>query len=381
LDYDFSKELFLDISVYDYVSKKLLGSAQIEVGRVLGKRHNQSSQRMKPAGTLYVQILPFTSPKSEKMVTFSLIGGLRPKVNVYYEVHKRDFFETVALWTAVYRSDCVYVKGTVIWENSSIPLYDVATNMLVDGSLDTQIYECPIRILFWEHKKTKRHEVIGSVETTIAGLMDACKNETILWLQDSGSREYIKVQSIYVSGSEEDVSDRTGCNATVPVSTPLQAHKPHAENFSLMPKPTFVDYVTGGCELDLSVAIDFTASNGNPMIPGTPHYIDSNSLNEYEKAIIAIGSIVTKYDTDQKSHVWGFGAKYEGITRHAFQLGDHTHVRGVKGILTAYRQTFARGLCMSSPVVITEVIRIAAKRAKAKLEKAQEEGKQSYSIL
>lgn len=380
LDYDFGKELFLDISVYDYVSKKLLGSAKIEVGRVLGKRHNQSSQRMKPSGTLFAQILPLTIPMSEKIVNFSLNSGLRPKVNAYFEVHKRDFFETVALWTAIYRSNCVYVKGTIQWENCSIPLYDVATNRLVESSSDTEIYQCPIRILLWEHKKTKRHKVIGSIETTIAGLMDACQNGTILWLQESSGREYIKVQYIHIS-EREDVLDCQPQDSSEPISPTLQIRQTRAEYSSLIPKPTFIDYITGGCELDLSVAIDFTASNGNPMIPGTPHYIDSNSLNEYEKAIIAIGSIVTKYDTDQKSHVWGFGAKYEGITRHAFQLGDHSHVSGVKGILTAYRQTFARGLCMSSPVVITDVIRIAAKRARAKLEKAQEEGKQSYSIL
>ena len=27
---------------------------------------------------------------------------------------------------------------------------------------------------------------------------------------------------------------------------------------------TFVDYINGGCEISLSVAIDFTGSNGNP---------------------------------------------------------------------------------------------------------------------
>jgi len=383
LDFEFDKELFLDVSIYDYDSKKLLGFAQIEVGRVLGKRQNQSLQRMKPAGTLFAQILPFTIPKSEKTVNFSLVGGLRRKVKAYYEVHKRDFFETVALWTAVYRSNYLYVKDDVEWEHCSIPLYDVATNKIVEGSSDSEIYECPIRILIWEHKKTKRHEVIGSVETTVAGLMDACKNGTTLWLQEKSShREYLKVKSIHVSGRDDVVSDQNRrLDDTVPVSSPSQAHISRVEYSPLSPKPTFVDYVAGGCELDFSVAIDFTASNGNPIIPGTPHCIDYNSLNEYEKAIISIGSIVTKYDTDQKSRVWGFGAKYEGVTRHAFQVGDHAHVSGVKGILTAYRETFARGLCMSSPVVITEVIKIAAIQAKAKLAKAEKEGKQSYSIL
>ena len=105
-------------------------------------------------------------------------------------------------------------------------------------------------------------------------------------------------------------------------------------------QPTFLDYINGTCELDLSVAIDFTASNGNPMTPGTPHYIDKDSLNEYEKAMYTIGSIVQKYDSEKLSQVWGFEAKYDNVVRNAFQVGDESHLWGVKGILEGYRNTF-----------------------------------------
>ena len=39
------------------------------------------------------------------------------------------------------------------------------------------------------------------------------------------------------------------------------------------------------------------------------------SMNGYEKAITAVGGILSKYDTDQQFPVWGFGAKYDGIVR------------------------------------------------------------------
>jgi Copine len=53
-------------------------------------------------------------------------------------------------------------------------------------------------------------------------------------------------------------------------------------------------------ELELCIAIDFTGSNGDPRRPGTLHYIHPDgSLNDYEKAITAVGSIIAKYDNDQ----------------------------------------------------------------------------------
>jgi hypothetical protein len=46
---------------------------------------------------------------------------------------------------------------------------------------------------------------------------------------------------------------------------------------------------------------------GDPNTPGTLHYInpDRSPLNEYETAIMTVGSFIAKYDTDQRIPVWG----------------------------------------------------------------------------
>ena len=113
------------------------------------------------------------------------------------------------------------------------------------------------------------------------------------------------------------------------------------------------------------MAIDFTGSNGDPRKPGTLHHIsrDGRSLNGYEKAITAVGGILSKYDTDQQFPVWGFGAKYDGVVRHCFQVGRTKEVHGVNGILEAYRSVFRTALIMSGPTVFTEVIELAAAQA------------------
>lgn len=54
---------------------------------------------------------------------------------------------------------------------------------------------------------------------------------------------------------------------------------------------TFLEYIFGGCEIQLSVAIDFTLSNGHPSERDSLHYLDMNK-NEYLHAIRSVGNIL-----------------------------------------------------------------------------------------
>lgn len=149
------------------------------------------------------------------------------------------------------------------------------------------------------------------------------------------------------------------------------------------PKPTFVDYLNGGCEIQLSVAIDFTGSNGDPRVPGTLHHLDpySGQKNDYEKAISAIGGVLANYDTDKNFPVWGFGAKFNGQLYNLFQCGATAEAHGIPGVLKAYHDVFKTGLVMSGPTVITQVIDAAAAFARKGQEEAKRVGRSKYSIL
>jgi hypothetical protein len=89
-----------------------------------------------------------------------------------------------------------------------------------------------------------------------------------------------------------------------------------------------------------------------------------NKWNDYQKAIIAVGSILAKYDSDGLVPTWGFGAKYGDTVRHCFQCGNEVQANGVQGILEAYRGVFNTPLTMSYPTDLTEVIRTAASYAR-----------------
>jgi hypothetical protein len=50
---------------------------------------------------------------------------------------------------------------------------------------------------------------------------------------------------------------------------------------NVTPRPSFLDYIRGGCTLNFLVAIDFTASNGDPRNPSSlHHYSDRPTIYE-----------------------------------------------------------------------------------------------------
>ena len=104
---------------------------------------------------------------------------------------------------------------------------------------------------------------------------------------------------------------------------------------------SFIDYLRGGMQINLTVAIDFTGSNGNPNQANSLHYLGPNP-NQYETAIRACGDIVAYYDYDQKFPAFGFGGKFYGnpVVDHCFPLNcnqNDPEIDGIDGILQTYR--------------------------------------------
>lgn len=65
---------------------------------------------------------------------------------------------------------------------------------------------------------------------------------------------------------------------------------------------TLAEYLQGGIRIGLSVGIDFTGSNGTPSSKSSLHYFNPaqpHNLNDYQKAILAIGNILLNYDDDK----------------------------------------------------------------------------------
>jgi Copine len=186
----------------------------------------------------------------------------------------------------------------------------------------------------------------------------------------------IQITKADVSGVEDVTKALQKTSVSVASRAAFVPNSPAAKGDDM-----FLEYVQGGCELNVAVAIDFTGSNGDPRIPGTLHYLSAGQRNDYEKAISAILDILGKYDTDKRYPVWGFGAKYGGEIQHCFQCGGADEHVGVQGVLDAYHSVFKSGLVMSGPTVFDGVIRTAGAHAISAQQAAKARGGQCYSIL
>ena len=116
-------------------------------------------------------------------------------------------------------------------------------------------------------------------------------------------------------------------------------------NIDAIKNYSFIDYLRGGMQINLTVAIDFTGSNGPPNMPNSLHYMGVKQ-NQYEIAIRSCGDIVAYYDYDQKFPAFGFGGKFFGgpNVNHCYPLNGNPNdpeILGIDGILAAYRKVLA----------------------------------------
>lgn len=153
---------------------------------------------------------------------------------------------------------------------------------------------------------------------------------------------------------------------------------------------TFLDYIIGGCEISLVLAIDFTASNGDPSQRGSLHFWDSMDPNEYDTAVRVVGDILASYDTDQRFPVFGFGAKLPpnySHPCHCFSITEDAIVEGtlesvndycytIDGVLNAYRHALYN-VRLSGPTVFSEIVQAAADHSRAEAR----DNDQAYTIL
>ena len=155
-------------------------------------------------------------------------------------------------------------------------------------------------------------------------------------------------------------------------------------NYDQYIKLTFIDYLSKGMQINLDIAIDYTASNNENPIP--LHHLDGRTQNDYEKAIESCGSIIAFYDYDQLFPVYGFGGipkapgNPNGMVSHCFNINFQSdpNIKGINNILEAYRQSL-NYVQLAAPTYFTPVIDKVISEIKYDLENRQEEN--HYYVL
>jgi hypothetical protein len=106
------------------------------------------------------------------------------------------------------------------------------------------------------------------------------------------------------------------------------------QNLKVERTHSFLEYVFGGCEVDLSIAIDFTLSNGDPRSRDSLHFFDPQK-NQYLNAIQAVGNILQFYNSDKLINLYGFGGAIPPYTNrgsHCFALNGDIFNPRVNGV-------------------------------------------------
>lgn len=375
-DYELGTPTKVAVSIFDEVRKgdnKPMGSAVFDIDEILGARGNTKARKLNKGGTLFASVRKSTGTgllrlkmKGHKLKN---VEGLVSKSDPFFELSRQVNSAGALTWDNVFRSQPIHNNLSPIWEDVTIEL-----STLCGGDLNL-----PILVTVFDHESSGKHKAMGQFESSVNGLVSACTR---------GSEDLSKAIKLRHKGKatgdilvlKADVSDFESPASLTRNMERLSVSSVPSSSLAAG-RPNFVDYIAGGCALNVVVAIDFTGSNGDPRKPGTLHHIDPSSMNDYEKAISSIVTILSKYDSDQRFPVLGFGAKYGGVVKHTFQVGPNEEAHGVQGVLDAYNSVFQTGLVMTSPTVFTEVIENAATRAQRALVSAQQKGCQAYTIL
>ncbi|KAG0608958.1 hypothetical protein M758_8G146500 [Ceratodon purpureus] len=230
-------------------------------------------------------------------------------------------------WTPVCQTEVIQNNLNPTWKPFLVNL-----QQLCSGNKDkTLLVEC------LDYNSNGKHKLIGEVKTTLNQL-------------------------------ERHFLERTSLNLTRQSKTSKNLNKSRGNLFvnicKISPVFNFLDYVMGGCQISFFVAVDFTASNGDPRSPGSLHYIDiyGRRPNAYQTAIQTVGGVLQFYDTDKHFPCWGFGGKVNGILSHCFPLNNNVsnpEVEGIAGIEAVYSQA-VNSVELYGPTWFAPVVRQAA---------------------
>eukprot|EP00741_Cyanophora_paradoxa_P024154 tig00021742_g23328.t1 len=361
LDYYFEENQHFKLEVYDSDSNSrdlsahdFIGEADIVLGELVSSRGQRLTRELRNGKHPTRKNGQITIHAEEvkgllDTVRFKLAARGIPKMRMLW--WKTDAFVVVSRA----REDNTYgpVYKSEVDDNTLHPKWkqhETTVQTLCNGDFDR-----PLLVEVFHYHSGGAHELLGRAQTSLGELR-------------SGRKE------LPLSKREGEPPDPS-CGAVL------------VESFSVTREHSFLDYIAGGCEISLLVAIDFTASNGAPTDSTSLHYVGGSQPNEYEQvsraspglssydpiprlraassssatpaarskqplgapglecalpvppllalapepvsfppqAIRAVGEILAHYDTDKLFPAWGFGAQLppSWAVNHCFPLNGN----------------------------------------------------------
>ncbi|KAJ0036849.1 hypothetical protein NQD34_005526 [Periophthalmus magnuspinnatus] len=360
LDYFFEEKQNLRFDVYDidskspdlgkHVSKTIsdfLGQVFCTLGEIVG---SPASRLEKPLGGIPGKKCGTIILSAEELSNCRDCASMQFCAN---KLDKKDFFGKSDPFMVFYRSNedgtftichkTEVVKSTLnpVWQPFSIPV-----RALCNGD-----YDRTIKVEIYDWDRDGSHDFIGEFTTCYTQL---CRGQCVFEVVNA--KKKLKKKRYINSGTVSLLS------------------------FNVESDHTFLDYIKGGTQIHFTVAIDFTASNGNPSQSTSLHYMNPYQMNAYAMALKAVGEIIQDYDSDKMFPALGFGAKLppDGRVSHEFPLNgnvDNPYCNGMEGILEAYHQSL-KTVQLYGPTNFAPVVNHVARYAAA-----VQDGSQYFVLL
>ncbi|KAI8529287.1 hypothetical protein RHMOL_Rhmol12G0213600 [Rhododendron molle] len=259
----------LDVKMLKLDEQQFLGEATCALSQIVTKSDRLLTldlvRKDESAGSNHPRNLGALTVYAEETVSSKTVTELILRCS---DLESRDLFSRsdpfLVISKIVESGIPIPICKTEVLKNDLNPAWKpVLLNIQQVGSKDG-----PLIIECFNFNSNGKHDLLGKVQKSIADLEK---------LHSVGQGEHL-------------FSTAIGHNQNKVLKSQLFVDK-----FSESVQHTFLDYLSGGCELNFMVAIDFTASNGNPRLPDSLHYNDpSGRPNAYQR-VEGIQGIMTAY--------------------------------------------------------------------------------------
>ncbi|XP_068179400.1 copine-4 [Antennarius striatus] len=345
LDFYFEEVQRLRFELYDINSgghnglkeADFLGSVECTLGQIISQR-KLSKALLRPGGTVGRAIITITAEEltgNDDYIELSFSArklddkDFFSKSDPFLEIYRLNDDATLQL---VYRTETVMNNLNPVWKT-----FKVSLNSLCSGDHERKL-QCTV----WDWDSNGKHDYIGEFEASFNEMRGAIDGRQVQWP---------------CINPKYKVKKKNYKNSGIVILNQCKIIKMHS----------FLDYIMGGCQIQFTVAIDFTASNGDPRNSCSLHYIHPYQPNEYLKALVAVGEICQDYDSDKMFPAFGFGAQIPPDYRvsHDFAVNfneDNPECAGIQGVVEAYQACLPK-LQLYGPTNIAPIIQKVAHSA------------------
>ncbi|KAK5861631.1 hypothetical protein PBY51_017090 [Eleginops maclovinus] len=344
LDYYFEEVQRLRLELYDVNSGHnglkeavFLGSVECTLGQIISQR-KLCKALLRPGGTVGKAIITITAEEltgNDDYIELSFSArklddkDFFSKSDPFLEIYRVNDDATMQL---VYRTETVMNNLNPVWKT-----FKVSLNSLCSGDHDRKL-QCTV----WDWDSNGKHDYIGEFEASFKEMRGAIDGRQVQWP---------------CMNSKYKTKKKNYKNSGIVILNQCKIIKMHS----------FLDYIMGGCQIQFTVAIDFTASNGDPRNSCSLHYIHPFQPNEYLKALVAVGEICQDYDSDKMFPAFGFGAQIppDYKVSHDFAVNfneGNPECAGIQGVVEAYQACLPK-LQLYGPTNIAPIIQKVANTA------------------